>query len=190
MAALKTVLLLGFVIDAPAGEHTDLAALKEQLWPPCSIENYVPKIVDTTSVHLEAELEQLVAGLAKNTHETWAADRIKEGWTWGAVRSDTARTHPNLVAFEKLPASEQKFDRDTAETTIKSLFAFGFTVSKAAEAHFEEVEPETQSKRYVRKLHIAPAVYALRAFSLDSPGATETSPIMAAKPQENPERWS
>lgn len=39
-------------------------------------------------------------------HEAWVAERTAAGWTWGLVRSDSRKEHPNLVPYAELPASQ------------------------------------------------------------------------------------
>ena len=42
--------------------------------------NYNPKPIDTDGVILSEELLALTELLAENTHEVWAAGRIRDGW--------------------------------------------------------------------------------------------------------------
>ncbi|XBQ17673.1 MAG: tetratricopeptide repeat protein [Oceanicaulis sp.] len=48
--------------------------------------------------------------IARLEHLRWAADRLVDGWRFGEVRDDAARTHPNLVDFDSLPAEIQAYD--------------------------------------------------------------------------------
>lgn len=41
------------------------------------------------------------------SHNLWMLARIKTGWTYGAVKDEYLKTHPNLVAYSELPAGEQ-----------------------------------------------------------------------------------
>lgn len=41
-------------------------------------------------------------------HESWSAAKITAGWVYGPVRDNTAKVHPCLVPYAKLPAV-QKF---------------------------------------------------------------------------------
>jgi hypothetical protein len=43
---------------------------------------YTPKPIDTSNIVLTDDIKQLTELLAKNTHEIWAAQRIKNGWTY------------------------------------------------------------------------------------------------------------
>ena len=44
---------------------------------------YKPTPLDLTGVQLNEKMVELVDLLAENTHNVWAKDRIKHGWTYG-----------------------------------------------------------------------------------------------------------
>lgn len=89
---------------------------------------YIPNPIDTTDVVIPEQLNELVEVLAKDVHDTWAAGRIAEGWTYGPQRDDTHRTHPCLVPYEELPESEKEYDRATAIHTLKVITKLGFII--------------------------------------------------------------
>lgn len=91
---------------------------------------YTPKPVETTGVRLPEELTPLIEEMAKNVHEVWAKNRINDGWTYGTVCDNTAKTHPCLVPYEDLPESEKDYDRDTSQETLKFIIKAGFDISK------------------------------------------------------------
>ena len=94
---------------------------------------YDPKPVNTNHVKLPAELLPLIEQLAENTHDTWAAGRIKEGWRYGTERNDNAKTTPCLVPYQELPDGEKDYDRNTVLATLKAVSAFGYTIRKISE---------------------------------------------------------
>lgn len=47
---------------------------------------------------------------ASAQHDAWACQKFAEGWSYGEVKDATAKTHPCLVAFEKLPEFQRKKD--------------------------------------------------------------------------------
>lgn len=53
-------------------------------------------------------------------HDAWSADKIKDGWRYGEVKDAVAKTHPCLVAFERLPPMQQFKDR-LFRTIVSSL---------------------------------------------------------------------
>ncbi len=91
---------------------------------------YIPKPADTRSVELPKELLPLIEEMAKNVHEMWSQNRIKDGWTYGPERDDVHKKHPCLVPYEELPESEKEYDRATSQETLKLILKSGFVISK------------------------------------------------------------
>lgn len=92
---------------------------------------YKPKPIDTSDVIIPEDLLPLVEQIAKNVHEVWASNRIKEGWTYGENRDSEKKTTPCLVLYEELPEIEKEYDRNTAIETIKLAIKLGFKIEKA-----------------------------------------------------------
>lgn len=44
------------------------------------------------------------------SHESWLAQKLKDGWTYGPVKDPERRTHPCCVPFEQLPLEQQRKD--------------------------------------------------------------------------------
>jgi hypothetical protein len=95
---------------------------------------YVPRPVDTSEVALSPELTSLLERLAENTHDTWATQRIKDGWSWGPKRDDALKQHPGLVPYGDLSESEKEYDRVTAGETLKLIIKLGFDVVPRAQS--------------------------------------------------------
>ena len=93
-------------------------------------QNYIPRPIDVDDVVFPAELESLREAIAENTHEVWAAGRIKEGWTYGPERDDKLKKHPDLIPYSELTEGEKQYDRDTAENAIKLVIKLGFDLVK------------------------------------------------------------
>lgn len=91
---------------------------------------YTPKPEDTSKIELSAEVLALAEQLAKNTHEVWAASRIREGWTLGPRRSDERREHPCLIPYEELPEEEKEYDRNTSQETLRLILKLGYKIVK------------------------------------------------------------
>ena len=60
---------------------------------------YNPIITDTSGIQIPAELNALVEKLAEHVHDSWAKQRIADGWVWGPSRDDAAKTMPGLVPY-------------------------------------------------------------------------------------------
>jgi ryanodine receptor 2 len=91
---------------------------------------YTPKPINTSDVSLPEGIKELTEMLAKNAHEVWAAQRIKDGWSYGPVRDDVTKKHPCLLSYEELPESEKEYDRSTALETVKLILTLGYEISR------------------------------------------------------------
>ena len=94
---------------------------------------YEPKPIDTSNVRLSRALKELVERLAENVHDTWAQQRMAEGWGLGPERNDARKEHPCLVPYAQLPESEKQYDRKTVTATVRTIVAMGYTIAKADE---------------------------------------------------------
>ena len=89
---------------------------------------YQPCPLDTSDIHLPEELLPLMEAVAKNVHETWASNRMAEGWRYGEQRDDVRKYHPCLVPYEELSEEERHYDRATALATLKQIIKLGFKI--------------------------------------------------------------
>lgn len=92
--------------------------------------NYTPQPVDTESVELPQELNELAELIAQNVHEVWSEGRMKDGWKYGAERNDAEKLHPCLVPYAELPDEEKEYDRRTSQETLKLIIKLGFKIVK------------------------------------------------------------
>jgi ryanodine receptor 2 len=91
---------------------------------------YVPNPIDTSKVELTSDLLKLTELLAENVHDTWAAQRMAEGWTYGPERNEVTKKHSCLVLYEELPEIEKEYDRKTAMNTLKAILALDYRIEK------------------------------------------------------------
>lgn len=96
---------------------------------------YRPNPIDTSSTPLPPEILELAELLSKNTHEVWAAGRQQDGWSYGPVRDDVAKTHPCLIPYEDLSEVEKDYDRATALGTLQLILHLGYTIKKVNPAN-------------------------------------------------------
>lgn len=47
---------------------------------------------------------------AEQQHEAWVADKVRDGWKYGATKDPVAKTHPCLVRYAHLPAEQRAKD--------------------------------------------------------------------------------
>ena len=95
-----------------------------------SVEDYEPQPINLDDIELTDDLVELREAIAENAHEVWAAARKKEGWTYGKVRDDEHKKHPDLIPYSALPDSEKEYDRIMALNTIKLVRKLGFDIVK------------------------------------------------------------
>ena len=76
---------------------------------------------------------ELREAIAENAHDVWALNRMKEGWTYGEVRDDKNKRHPDLVPYNLLPESEKEYDREMAMNTIRLVRKLGWDLLKRKE---------------------------------------------------------
>ena len=91
---------------------------------------YTPNPMKVDISSLPSELLPLVEQIAREVHERWAKERIADGWKYGEVRDDAAKTTPCLVPYEELPEVEKEYDRKTALQTIGTVLSLGYTIEK------------------------------------------------------------
>jgi len=44
------------------------------------------------------------------SHESWMAQKVLDGWVYGAAKDADAKTHPCIVPFDMLPTEQQAKD--------------------------------------------------------------------------------
>jgi len=63
----------------------------------------------------------LVEELAILEHERWMADRRINGWSYGPVRDNMRRIHPDLIPFSKLSEESRTYDRMIVRSFLKMI---------------------------------------------------------------------
>lgn len=58
----------------------------------------------------------------EQSHESWAAQKVAEGWVYGPTKDEVAKTHPCLVPFTALPPHQQMKDVLFLSMAIALLF--------------------------------------------------------------------
>lgn len=93
-----------------------------------TVEEYQPQPINLDNIPLGDELKELIEAIAENAHDVWALARMNEGWTFGPVRDDVKKQHPDLVPYSALPESEKEYDRQMAKNTIKLVKKLGIGI--------------------------------------------------------------
>lgn len=92
--------------------------------------DYNPHPIDLDDVELNTDLLDLREAIAENAHEVWADQRQEEGWTYGPMRDDQKKLHPDMLPYTQLPESEKEYDRRMAFDTIKLMKKLGYDIIK------------------------------------------------------------
>ena len=77
-------------------------------------------------VFTAAETEKLAIA----EHDRWCRVRTRQGWTYGPVRDDVAKLHPDLVPWAELDEPRRQIDRDHVGCIPHLLATVGFTMTR------------------------------------------------------------
>lgn len=94
-----------------------------------TVNGYNPQPINVENIDLDANLEELTEAIAENAHDIWARARMDEGWTYGPVRNDDLKQHPDLIPYSQLPDSEKEYDRIMAMNTLRLVRRLGFDIT-------------------------------------------------------------
>lgn len=72
----------------------------------------------------------LAGATPEEQHEAWCTDKRHEGWSHGPVKDPEARTHPCLVAYEKLPPMQRCKDALFGSVVQGLAPALGLAIDK------------------------------------------------------------
>lgn len=89
---------------------------------------YNPQPINVEDIDLDANLVELTEAIAENAHDIWARARMDEGWTYGPVRNDELKQHPDLLPYSQLPDGEKEYDRIMAMNTLRLVRRLGFDI--------------------------------------------------------------
>jgi len=79
-----------------------------------------PKLITLTKKEMDT--------LAKIEHERWVQQKFLQGWSYGKEKNEKMKTHPDLVAWEKLTDEEKQKDFDAVAVIPKYLAKKGFEI--------------------------------------------------------------
>jgi hypothetical protein len=98
--------------------------------------------------------ENIKKTVAIAVHNVWMKNKLAQGYVYGTVTDSNLKTHSDLIEFDKLPESAQKYDYDTATTTLEELDRNGYTL-------IEKSELEELRKVAIKMTKITHLVYGL-----------------------------
>jgi hypothetical protein len=133
---METIMLVGYTIEkeqiARACHEVNRAyceALGDTSQVPWDIAPQWQK--DSALLGVELHLGNHDAG-PQASHESWMTQKFADGWYYGEVKDEEAKTHPCLLPFDELPREQQAKD-----------FIFRAVVLAMAAVELPEQEPKT-----------------------------------------------
>lgn len=91
---------------------------------------YIPNPIDVDDVVLPKDIAALTEYIAENTHEEWAKQRVKEGWTFAPQTNKILKQSFDLIPYCELLDSEKEYDRKMAMNTLRVLYKLGYILEK------------------------------------------------------------
>ncbi|KAH3855014.1 hypothetical protein DPMN_097574, partial [Dreissena polymorpha] len=107
---------------------------------------YKPMPLDLSGTELDEKMCDLVELLAENTHNVWAKDRIKNGWTYGLCEDLATKRSPHLVPYNKVEEHIKRANREAAAQTVKTILAYGYTLEPPTSELGESTKIQSGSK--------------------------------------------
>jgi hypothetical protein len=65
---------------------------------------------------------------AEQSHESWLAEKTREGWQYGPTKDPEAKRHPCFVPYGELPESQRKKDEIFRELVLTLAPIYGITI--------------------------------------------------------------
>ena len=92
---------------------------------------------------------ELVTELARDEHDRWMADLVRDGWTFGPGPKDAvAKTHPLLVPWADLSESEREKDRDSIRAIPRMLARVGYALELPTPSEEDSQVPQAGNRGF------------------------------------------
>lgn len=92
---------------------------------------YIPNPINVDKVVLPKEIAELTEYIAENTHEEWAKQRMREGWTFATKTNKKLKQSFDLIPYCELLDNEKEYDRKMAMNTLRVLYKLGYKIEKS-----------------------------------------------------------
>lgn len=89
---------------------------------------YNPQPINTASVQLNNDLNQIVQKFSEHYHDAWASRKFENSWQYGEGWSDSNKTHPRLKPYAMLNDYEKERYKEPVRESLKALLAIGWSV--------------------------------------------------------------
>lgn len=137
---------------------------------------FQPSSIDTSTITLPRDLQELVELLAENVHNVWSEQRLSEGWSYGHERDDPGKKHPCLIPYERLPDKEKEYDRNTVVETLKVAVKLGYRLVRP--------EADTSATEAGKSIISSPSQL------LEHVGSLTLTSVLALWNARSPEEWA
>jgi hypothetical protein len=75
------------------------------------------------------ELLPLLELIAYHLHEVWCKAKVDKGYKYGIIRSESEKTHPDILPYYLLEVEDRYFDQNSAEASIMYILNSGCSIS-------------------------------------------------------------
>ncbi|XP_060521135.1 ryanodine receptor isoform X2 [Cylas formicarius] len=101
---------------------------------------YDPQPINTSSVQLNNDLNNIVQQFSEHYHDAWASRKLENGWRHGDQYSgwEGNKSHPRLKPYSMLNDYERERYKEPVRESLKALLALGWSVE-----HIEVDLPST-----------------------------------------------
>ncbi|XP_025830516.1 ryanodine receptor [Agrilus planipennis] len=106
---------------------------------------YNPQPINTLSIQLNNDLNQIVQKFSEHYHDAWASRKLENSWQYGENWSETNKTHPRLKPYHMLNDYEKERYKEPVRESLKALLAIGWTVEHS------EVDVPMSNRSSVRR---------------------------------------
>lgn len=70
----------------------------------------------------------LVEQIASRVHDNWSRTKIAHGYSYGEVRDDALKHHPDLIPFQYLRENSKTYDYAFAEGLVDAIYSNGYVL--------------------------------------------------------------
>ncbi|KAG5899237.1 hypothetical protein JTB14_035422 [Gonioctena quinquepunctata] len=91
---------------------------------------YNPQPINTSSVVLNNDLNNIVQQFSEHYHDAWASRKLENSWQYGEAYSgwEGNKTHPRLKPYAMLNDYEKERYKEPVRESLKALLAIGWSV--------------------------------------------------------------
>lgn len=108
---MSKILPLVIAMAAHAANQEVRAALGQKVVPWQHLDKDAQESILAGVRYIQEYVKDGYSPTPEQCHAAWMAKKVADGWKFGLIQSALDKTHPNLVAFDKLEEEEQAKDR-------------------------------------------------------------------------------